>query len=190
MPEADKQSARILESLKSAYARHGIRNPGFWILANYHVGRWSRHLPQPLRWFGSMSYSACLAFSEFVLHSALHRETPVGESLHLIHATDIRISPSAVIGSRVGIAHGVTIGTSPDRAGEPIIGDDVFIGAGAKILGPVRIGDRARIAANSLVISDVPADATAIGIPARIIQYTGRPSSPRSCDCTAEFPAR
>jgi len=81
------------------------------------------------------------------------------------------VHPKTVIGERCGIQQDVTIGTNPERNGAPIIGDDVYIGAGAKVLGPVKIGDRARIAANSLVINDVPDDATAIGVPARIIRY-------------------
>jgi serine O-acetyltransferase len=116
-----------------------------------------------------------LTCSEFVLGSTLHRETQIGDALHIVHADGIRIDPSAIIGHRVGMMQGVTIGTTVDRPGAPIIGDDVFIGAGARVLGPVKVGDRARIAANSVVVSDVPADATAIGVPARILRYTGRP---------------
>jgi serine O-acetyltransferase len=73
--------------------------------------------------------------------------------------------------------HDVTIGES-DRRGVPVIGDDVFIGAGAKVLGPIRIGHGARVAANSLVIADVPDGATAIGVPARILSYSGRKQTP------------
>jgi serine O-acetyltransferase len=73
--------------------------------------------------------------------------------------------------------HDVTIGTNMEREGVPVLGDDVFVGAGAKILGPVRIGSGARIAANSLVLQDVPEGATAIGVPARVLRYTGRASS-------------
>ena len=71
--------------------------------------------------------------------------------------------------------HDVTIGTNMDRPGVPRLGNNVFVGAGAKILGGISIGDGARIAANSLVVCDVPAGATAVGVPARVLQYTGRP---------------
>jgi acetyltransferase-like isoleucine patch superfamily enzyme len=107
--------------------------------------------------------------TEIATGVSIPRELEVGEGLHLIHAANIRIHPSAVIGERVGIMHDVTIGTGLDEPGAPVIGDDVFIGAGAKIVGPVRIGAGARIAANSLVVSDVPPGATAIGVPARAV---------------------
>jgi len=100
-----------------------------------------------------------------------------------VHGWNIKIHPESVIGARVGIMHDVTLGTNMERPGAPVIGDDVFIGAGARIIGGVHIGNGARIAANSLVIGDVPAGATAIGVPARVMQYTGRPppsSSPPS----------
>jgi serine O-acetyltransferase len=95
-----------------------------------------------------------------------------------VHGWNIKIHPDSVIGARVGIMHDVTLGTNMERPGAPVIGDDVFIGAGARILGGVHIGNGARIAANSLVIGDVPAGATAVGVPARVMQYTGRPSPP------------
>ena len=117
-----------------------------------------------------------LTLSELVLGSTVHREAAIGDAVHFVHGDGVRVDPAAVIGARVGIMHGVTIGSAPDREGAPVIGDDVFIGAGAKVLGPVRVGDRARIAANSLVVSDVPADCTAIGVPAKVLRYTGRPA--------------
>lgn len=168
----------MLTEVRRAFKRHGgtLRSPSFWVVANYHFGRWVLGLPEPARTLGSRVYGAALTVEEFVLGSALHRETEVGPDLHLIHGDGIRIAPLARLGARVGIMQSVTIGTSPDRPGAPNIGDDVFIGAGARILGPVKIGARARVAANSLVISDVPEDATAIGVPAKVLRYTGRPS--------------
>ena len=78
----------------------------------------------------------------------------------------IQIHPSAEIGDRCGIMHGVTLGS--DGKGVPTIGNDVFIGCGATVLGGVKVGDNARIAANSLVISDVPSGSAAMGVPARV----------------------
>jgi serine O-acetyltransferase len=170
----------MLDDVYGAYQRHGrtLRSPSFWILANYYVGRWALGLPWPARRVLSSAYGVGITTAEFLFGTALHRETEIGPGLHLVHGNGIRIALCAKIGARVGVMQGVTIGTSPDRPGAPEIGDDVFIGAGAQVLGPVKIGARARIAANSLVIFDVPADATAIGVPARVLRYTGRPNPP------------
>lgn len=79
------------------------------------------------------------------------------------------IHKDSVIGDRVRIAPGVTIGGRGTPEGVPVVGNDVLIGTGAKVLGPIRIGDRARIGANAVVMTDVPAGALAVGIPARVI---------------------
>jgi serine O-acetyltransferase len=170
----------MLSELRRDYERHGssLRNPPFWLIASYRFGRWAMDLPGPARKLGSLVYGVMLTGNEFMLGSTLHRETEIGPGLHIVHADGIRIDPEAKIGARVGIMQCVTIGSSPDRHGAPVIGDDVFIGAGARILGPIKIGARSRIAANSLVVSDVPADATAVGVPAKVLRYTGRASIP------------
>ncbi len=127
---------------------------------------------------GGKAYGAMSLAIRMASGIILHRETEIGEGFHMVHGWNIKIHPRTVIGDRVGIMHDVTVGTTPQDPGVPIIGNDVFIGAGARILGPVTIGDRARIASNSLVISDVPPDTTAIGVPAKILRYTGRPTGP------------
>jgi serine O-acetyltransferase len=178
------------KQLKADYERHGrsLRSPGFWLVASYRFGRWADGLPGPARKVASAAYGVMLTSSEFVLGSTLHRETQIGEGFHVVHADGIRIDPAAVIGRRVGIMQGVTIGTTVDREGAPVIGDDVFIGAGARVLGPVKIGDRARIAANSLVINDVPADSTAVGVPAKVLRYTGRATGPAAVAASPDLP--
>ncbi len=166
----------MLRELREDYERHGSspRNPAFWLIFNYRLGRAGARAAFPARKLLSAVYGALLTGGEFMLGSTLNRETHIGEGLHLIHAEGIRIAPDAIVGDRVGIMQHVVIGTTPDRPGAPVIGNDVFIGAGAKILGPVKIGDRARIAASSLVVADVPEGCTAVGVPARIMRYTGR----------------
>jgi serine O-acetyltransferase len=177
----------LVETLVSDYKRHGgsLRNMAFWAIANYRFGRWADQLPPGLRAVGGKVYGAVSFFIEATSGIILYRETQVGKDFHLVHAGNIKIHPQTVIGDRVGIMHDVTLGTTPDGCGVPTIGDDVFIGAGARILGSVKIGDRARIAANSLVISDVPPDTTAIGVPAKILRYTGRPVGDSSAPAQA-----
>lgn len=82
------------------------------------------------------------------------------------------VHADAVIGADVIIGQGVTIGGDGNRRGVPTICDDVYIGAGARILGPVTIGKGARIGANAVVLVDVPALASAVGVPARILPRT------------------
>lgn len=92
----------------------------------------------------------------------------IGGGLLLPHPNGIVIHPAAEIGPNCLIFQQVTIGTTGSREGVPSIGGHVDIGAGARILGPVRIGDHALIGANAVVTCDVPAGMVAIGIPARV----------------------
>lgn len=96
--------------------------------------------------------------------------TKIGANLGLPHSgKGVIISPGAIIGDNVTIYHQVTIGMINGSTESPVIGNNVFIGAGAKILGPVKIGDYAMIGANAVVIKDVPPNHTAVGVPARNI---------------------
>ncbi len=94
--------------------------------------------------------------------------TALGGGLIMPHPNGIVIHPNSEIGPNCIIFQQVTIGTAGTHA-IPRIGGDVLIGAGAKILGDVSIGDHVRIGANSVVLCDIPSGATALGIPARII---------------------
>jgi serine O-acetyltransferase len=94
--------------------------------------------------------------------------TPIGPGLFISHGQSTILSAER-IGANLQVHQGVTIGWDYHSARRPIIGDDVFIGAGAKILGAVTVGDGARVGANAVVVCDVPAGATAVGVPARIV---------------------
>ncbi len=95
------------------------------------------------------------------------RNAQFGPGFVLIHSYGIVINTSVCGGRNVKLEHQVTIGAEKDQA--PAVGDDVFVGAGAKILGGVRIGDGAKIGANAVVVDDVPDGATAVGIPAKVV---------------------
>ncbi|MBO1321017.1 hypothetical protein J3U88_21240 [Acanthopleuribacter pedis] len=143
-------------------------NPAFWAVANYRFGVWSaRRGFTPWRKLTSLLYGWCFFWIDLITGIAINREAEIGPAFHLIHHGNVKIHPEARIGARCGMMHDVTLGLSPGREGAPVIGNDVFIGAGAKIVGPVEIGDGAMIGANSLVINHVPAGATALGVPAR-----------------------
>lgn len=169
----------VVTELRHAWQKHGrsARQMGFWALCTYRLGHEALAVKNPVvRKAASALYGVCAFAVDLGCGVELNREAQIGPDLHLVHGWNIKIHPDSVIGARVGIMHDVTLGTNMERPGAPVIGDDVFIGAGARILGGVHIGNGARIAANSLVIGDVPAGATAVGVPARVMQYTGRPT--------------
>lgn len=95
----------------------------------------------------------------------------IGSTTRIEHrGVAVVVNRRAVIGERCSIGAQVVIGgKGKDSPGVPTIGDDVFIGAGAKVLGPIHIGNGATIGANSVVLIDVPEGATAVGVPARVI---------------------
>lgn len=171
----------MFDNLRKDYKRHGgsLLSLSFWTMATYRFGGWSLGRKT---WIGrkitSGVYLFLALFIEMTTGNTIDRTLAVGAGFHLVHSGNIRIHPNCVIGDRCGIMHDVTIGMNMDDDRPPTLGNDVFIGAGAKVLGDVHIGDGARVAANSLVITDVPAGATAIGVPARVLRYTGRSEKP------------
>jgi serine O-acetyltransferase len=100
-------------------------------------------------------------------HCIIGRGAEFGPGFVLIHCGGVVINGSVRGGSGVYLEHQVTIGA--ERRQSPTLGDDVYVGAGAKIIGPVHVGDGARIGANAVVIQDVPAGRTAVGVPARVV---------------------
>ena len=106
----------------------------------------------------------------------IHPGATIGKRLVIDHGMGIVIGETAEIGDDVLIYHGVTLGGTGKDQGKrhPTIGNNVMVSAGAKVLGPFKVGDNARIAANAVVLSEVPEDATAVGIPARIVRIAGK----------------
>jgi serine O-acetyltransferase len=96
------------------------------------------------------------------------RGADFGPGFVLIHATGIVINGNVRGGTNVYLEHQVTIGA--ERRQSPVLGSGIFLGAGAKILGSVTIGDGARVGANAVVVDDVPSYATVVGIPARVVR--------------------
>lgn len=98
----------------------------------------------------------------------IHPGAQLGRRLFIDHGMGVVIGETAVVGDDVVLFHGATLGGKAMRRGKrhPTLGDNVVVGAGAKILGPVWIGDGAQIGANAVVVKDVPAHAVAVGVPA------------------------
>ncbi|MBR5984358.1 MAG: serine acetyltransferase [Bacteroidales bacterium] len=101
--------------------------------------------------------------------------TQIGKGFYIGHFGCIVISAQTIIGNNVNISQGITIGRTNrgEKQGVPTIGNDVYIGPGAKIIGKINIGDNITIGANAVVTSDVPDNACVAGIPAKIISYAG-----------------
>jgi serine O-acetyltransferase len=101
----------------------------------------------------------------------IHPGATLGRRLFIDHATGVVIGETAEVGDDVMIYHGVTLGGSGNDTGKrhPTIGDRVTIGAGAKVLGAIKIGDDSRIGANAVVVKEVPSSAVVVGVPGQII---------------------
>lgn len=103
----------------------------------------------------------------------IHPGAKIGKNLFIDHGMGVVIGETAEIGDNVTMYHGVTlggIGGDPNSKRHPTIEDNVMIGAGAKILGPVTIGKGAKIGANAVVLNDIPPYSTAVGVPARVVK--------------------
>ena len=109
--------------------------------------------------------------ARFLTGIEIHPGARLGPGLFIDHGMGVVIGETAIVGANVLIYHGVTLGGVDSRPcrRHPLVGDGVVIGAGAKVLGPVTIGDGAKIGAASVVLRDVPAGATAVGVPASIV---------------------
>lgn len=105
----------------------------------------------------------------------IHPAVEVGKRFFIDHGTGVVIGETAVIGDDVTIYQGVTLGGTGKDTGKrhPTIGNNVMIGAGAKVLGPLVIGDNSRIAAGAVVLEDIPPNSTAVGVPARVVKKDG-----------------
>ena len=109
----------------------------------------------------------------------IHPGAVLGPGLFIDHATGVVIGETAEVGEDVTLFHGVTLGGTGRDVGKrhPTIGDRVVIGAGAKVLGPIKIGDDSRIGANSVVVKEVPSSSVVVGVPGQIISRA-KPGSP------------
>ncbi|MDU0960911.1 MAG: serine O-acetyltransferase [Bradyrhizobium sp.] len=143
---------------------------GFWAMLVYRFGRWRyRVRPALLRKFFSALYKMCFKLIQIITGIELPCEAEIGRNFVIDHFGGIIVSGYTRIGDNCRIRNGVTIGLRRvEEKVAPVIGDNVDIGAGAKLLGPIRIGNNVVIGANAVVITDVPDDSIAVGVPAII----------------------
>jgi serine O-acetyltransferase len=133
-------------------------------------------LYRAMRWCQRLRLSPLAAIlyrlNAFISHAVIGRGAEFGPGFVILHSIGVVINSQVRAGSDVVIEHGVTIGA--EKGQSPVLGDHIFIGAGAKIIGPVRIGSYVKIGANAVVTRDVPDGATVVGVPARVVRLYGR----------------
>ena len=148
-----------------------LKEQSIWAIAVYRFGRRNdRRKPGFVRWIGNRFYWLTFRFFETLTGISIPKSVEIGPGLRIYHFGNIFIHRDVRIGSNCTLRQGVTIGNRHDDGPVPVLEDDVALGAYAQILGGVRIGRGARIGAMSVVLNDVPPGATAVGIPARVLE--------------------
>lgn len=159
------------DMLRLAEEGHGVRGivrgllaQGFWAILVYRIFRWfhERGIPtQPIRFFVERAI-------EILTGISLPAQATIGKGLRIHHFGGIFIHSDVVIGEGCTIYQGVTLGDLGGWGGVPQVGHHVIIGAGAKLVGPISVGDDCRIGANAVVRTSVPSGCLAVGVPAVI----------------------
>jgi serine O-acetyltransferase len=162
----------MFDNIRGDLRAHGGRwgAQGFWVMVVYRYGRWRYGVrPALLRKLFSLIYHLLYKLVQILTGVELPCEVPVGRNFAIDHFGGIIVSGYARFGDNCRIRNGVVVGLKRiDEPCAPVIGNNVDIGAGAKILGAIRIGDNVVIGANSVVLVDVPDNSMAVGVPAVI----------------------
>ncbi len=156
--ERDPAARSALESLITSPGLHAI------LLHRFNHWLWTHHL-YLLGRFGSY-------FARFLTGVEIHPGARIGKRFFIDHGMGVVIGETAIIGDDCSIYHGVTLGgtTTTDKGKRhPTLENNVIIGAGAKVLGPIVLGTGAKVGSNAVVVKDIPADATVVGIPGHVV---------------------
>ncbi|WP_456456564.1 serine O-acetyltransferase [Thermovibrio sp.] len=159
--ERDPAARSVLEVLLCYPGLHAI---WFHRIAHW---LWNHKLKLPARIISHIS--------RWLTGIEIHPGAKIGRRFFIDHGMGVVIGETTEIGNDVTIYHQVTLGGTSTKKGKrhPTIGNNVVIGAGAKVLGPVKIGDNCKIGANSVVVKDVPPNSTVVGIPGKIVRREG-----------------
>ncbi len=154
--------------------RPWLKEQSIWAIAVYRFGRRNdRREPGALKWVRDRFYWLAFRVTETLTGISIPKSVQVGPGLRIFHFGNIFVHVDSVIGANCTLRQGVTIGNRHENGPVPVIEDDVDFGAYAQVLGGIRIGRGAKLGALSVVLRDVPPGATAVGIPARIVESEG-----------------
>jgi serine O-acetyltransferase len=138
----------------------------------YRLGAWAERAPQPVRTIVLTSYFIANALSATFTGVGINRKTPIGKGFVVHNFSNVNVDAERV-GENFTVNQGVSVGSDfrwqSRHGGRPVIGNNVFLGAGAKVLGAVTVGNNVMVAANALVERSVPDNCSVVGVPARII---------------------
>jgi serine O-acetyltransferase len=160
-----------LKRYKSKRSYH-FEEPSLYVIALYRLGSSIRKIKIfPLKWLFSVLHLPFYIFFSIITGIHIPRGCKIGPGLRIYHYGCIVLNPDTIIGTNCTMRHGVTIGNRKTEHDIPVIGDNVDIGTGAKILGAITIGNNVKIGANAVVLDNIPDNAVAVGVPARIILH-------------------
>ena len=145
--------------------------PGFQAISLHRLSHrlWTSHLPMKLA-------ARCLSqIGRALTGIEIHPGARIGHSVFIDHGMGVVIGETAVVGNRCLLYQGVTLGGTGKQSGQrhPVLGENVVVGAGAKVLGGISVGANTRIGAGSVLLRDVDADCTVVGVPGRVIHQSG-----------------
>jgi serine O-acetyltransferase len=148
-----------------------LRSPGVWLIATYRIGHAVRSLPRIVRTPLLAAHRPWELLMRRITGASVPAAAEIGGGLYIAQPGSIQISPDAHIGRDCNLSEGVAICAA--ERGAPWIGDRVYIGPHARIVGPIRVGDDAAIGAYAVVAEDVPDGAVIAGAPARVLSMQG-----------------
>jgi serine O-acetyltransferase len=162
----DFRAALAMDPAATSKVEVVLTYAGFHAMLFYRVAHWlwKKRIPFIPR--------ALSQFARFITGIEIHPGSTIGSGLFIDHGMGVVIGETAEIGDNVTLFQGVTLGGTGKQRGKrhPTVGSHVVVGAGAKVLGPITIGDYVKIGANSVVLQDVPDHSTVVGIPGRIVR--------------------
>lgn len=176
---------RLREDIRCVFDRDPAARHAFEVLTTYPgvhavlIHRLSHRLWNfRLKWLARV----IAGLGRWVTGIEIHPGARIGRRLFIDHGMGVVIGETAEIGADCTLYHGVTLGGTSWNKGKrhPTLGNEVVVGAGAKVLGPIQIGAGARIGSNAVVVKDVPAGATVVGVPGRVVQVTNEEEQRRA----------